>query len=170
MHAQAVRTAGKTADITVFGGYQRVHPDYGPYSSNGGIFGVDFTRYFHLPVVPSLEFRANFNSNIAVQEHTYLFGLRAAVPFRHFLPYGDFLVGPGTIDFPYNVGYTHDNSVVYSYGGGIDIPVTRNFALKLDAQGQHWNTGNLTYTPTLGTVGVTYTIPFRPHFHKRDYR
>lgn len=168
-HAQAVRTASKSADISVFAGYERVHPDYGPYSSNGGMFGVDLTHYFHFPVVPSLEFRANINSNIAVQEHTYLVGFRAAVPFRRIVPYANFLVGPGFINFPYNIGYTHDDSKVYSYGGGVELPVTHGFALKLDAQEQHWNTGEFTYTPTLGTVGIAYTIPFRPHIHRRDY-
>lgn len=168
-HGQAVRTASKSADISVFAGYQRVHPDYGPYSSNGAMFGVDLTRYFHFPVVPSLEFRANFNSNIAVTEHTYLVGFRAAVPFRRIVPYADILVGPGFINFPYNIGYTHDDSTVYSYGGGVELPIIHNVALKLDAQGQHWNTGEFTYTPTLGSIGVAYTIPFRPHLHRRDY-
>lgn len=166
--AQAVRTASKGADISVFGGYQIADPAYGPDRSNGGAFGVDFTGYFHIPVQPSLEIRANFNSSQYVGEHSYLFGLRAAVPVRRFKPYVDFLVGPGTIHFPLNIGYTSDNSTVYSYGGGIDLPVTRNFALMLDVQGQHWNTGEFTYTPTLGTVGIRYTIPFRPHVSQRD--
>lgn len=166
--SQAVRTASKSADIAVFGGWQGAHPDYGPYNSYGGMFGVNYTRYLHFPVDPSLEFRANFHSNVAVTEHSYVVGLRAAVPLRFVRPYADFLIGPGTIDFPHNVGYTHDDSVVYSYGGGVDVPFLRSFALKLDLQAQHWNTGQLTYTPTLGTVGISYTIPFRPHVSQRD--
>ncbi len=161
--AQAVRTASKSADISVFGGFQSAQPDYGPYTSYGGVFGADFTRYIHFPVEPSLEFRANFNSNIAVTEHSYVVGLRAAVPYRILKPYGTFLVGPGNIHFPYNPGYTGDNSVVYSYGGGVDVHVIKNFSAKFDFQAQHWNTGEFTYTPTLSTVGVVYTIPFRPH-------
>jgi hypothetical protein len=166
--AQAVRTASKSADINVFAGWEDAHPDYGPYNSYGGMFGASYTRYIHLPVEPSLEFRANFHSNIAVSEHSYLVGLRAAVPLHFIKPYADFLVGPGDINFPFNVGYTHDNSLVYNYGGGVDVPVIRNFALKLDLQAQHWNTGELTFTPTIGTIGVTYTIPFRPHRSQRD--
>ncbi len=166
--AQAVQTAGKTADIAAFGGFTYANPDYGPDHVAGGLFGVDFTRYFRIPVQPSLEFRGNFVSGSYVKEHTYLFGLRAAVPFRAIKPYADFLVGPGTIFFPYNIGYPQDNSTVYSYGGGVDVGVTRNFALKLDVQGQHWNTGSFIYNPTLGTVGVVYTIPFRPHVSQRD--
>lgn len=166
-HAQATSTASKSADVSVFGGWQGAHPDYGPYNSYGGAFGADYTRYFRR-VEPSLEFRANFNSNIAVKEHSYVVGLRAAFPVRFVKPYADFLVGPGTIDFPYNIGYTHDNSVVYSYGGGVDIPVYRNFAAFADVQGQHWNTDPLTYSPSLLTIGVRYTIPFRAHVSQRD--
>ncbi len=163
--AQATRTASKSSDISVFGGFEAAHPDYGPYNSYGGMFGADFTRYIHFRVEPSLEFRANFHSNIAVDEHSYLVGLRAAVPFGIFKPYADFLVGPGTIHFPYNIGYTGDNSVVYSYGGGVDIHLIGNFAGKIDIQAQHWNTGEDTYSPTLGTIGVVYTLPFRPRTH-----
>lgn len=166
--SQAVRTASKSADIGVFAGVQDADPAYGPDRAAGGMFGVDFTRYFHLPVEPSLEFRANFISNTYVGEHTYLVGLRAAVPFHGIRPYADFLVGPGTIHFPLNIGYTGDNSTVYSYGGGIDLPVYRTISLKLDVQGQHWNTGSFIYTPTLGTIGVMYRIPFRPHVSQRD--
>lgn len=166
--AQAVRTASKSADISVFGGFEAAHPDYGPYNSYGGMFGIDFTRYFHFPVEPSLEFRANFHSNIAVSEHSYVVGLKAAVPFRFVKPYADLLVGPGNIHFPYNPGYTGDDSIVYSYGGGIDVPLLRGFAAKFDLQGQHWNTGEFTYTPTIGTIGLSYTIPFRPRRSQRD--
>ncbi|HLI75698.1 MAG TPA: hypothetical protein VKV02_02040 [Acidobacteriaceae bacterium] len=166
--AQAVRTASKSADISVFGGFEVADPSYGPDHSTGGMVGVDFTRYFHIPVEPSLEIRANFNSNSYVTEHSYLFGLRAALPIRRIKPYVDFLAGPGTILFPLNYSYPSDNSPVYNYGGGIDFPLVRNFALKLDVQGQHWNTGEFTYTPTVGTVGLTYTIPFRPHTRQRD--
>ncbi len=166
--AQAVRTASKSADISVFGGFEAAHPDYGPYNSYGGMFGVDFTRHLRFPVEPSLEFRANLHSNVAVSEHSYVVGLKAAVPFRFIKPYGDFLVGPGNIHFPYNIGYTQDSSVVYSFGGGIDVPLFGGFAAKFDLQGQHWNTGELTYTPTLGTIGLSYTIPFRAHRTQRD--
>ncbi len=166
--AQATNTASKSADIAVFGGFLGAHPDYGPSSSYGGMFGVDFTRYFRFPVAPSLEFRGNLHSNAAVQEHSYVVGLRVVAPFRRVQPYADLLVGPGNIHFPYNIGYTSDTSTVYSYGGGVDIPAYRNFALRLDFQGQHWNTGEFTYTPTLATVAVRYTIPFRAHVSQRD--
>ncbi len=115
-------------------------------------------------MISPFELRANFNSNSLLSEHSYLVGLRAAHTFGRITPYVDFLIGPGNIHFPQNSFYTGDNSVVPSYGGGLDLTVTHNFDLKLDLQGQHWNTGETTFTPTLGTVGVVYHIPFRKQY------
>ncbi|MGI4830932.1 MAG: hypothetical protein ACRYFU_22495, partial [Janthinobacterium lividum] len=78
LHAQASTTASKTDDISVFAGVEFANPEYGPDSNAGGAIGVDFTRYFrHIPVQPSLELRANFNSGTYADEHSYLFGVRA---------------------------------------------------------------------------------------------
>ena len=163
--AQAGTTASRSADISLFAGAQIAHPAYGTGDAGGVAFGLDYTRFFpHLPVQPSLELRLNTNRNTLVHEDSYLVGLRAAHPFGRVVPYVDFLIGAGTIHFPQNVFYTSDNSVVPSYGGGIDLTVTRNFDLKLDLQGQHWNTGDHKFTPTLGTVGVVYHIPFRRQY------
>ncbi len=163
--AQARSTASRSADISVFAGGQFANPAFGPQNSGGVAFGLDYTRYIQrLPVNFSFELRANFNSNSLLSEHSYLVGLRAAHTFGRITPYVDFLIGPGNIHFPQNTFYTGDNSVVPSYGGGLDLTVTHNFDLKLDLQGQHWNTGETTFTPTLGTVGVVYHIPFRKQY------
>ncbi len=168
--AQARRTADKSADVSVFGGFEYAHPDYRPGSNTGGAFGLDFTRYIQrLPIAPSLELRANFNYGSIANERSYVFGLCVMAPFGRLRPYGDFLVGPGTIHFPHSIGYTGDNSVVYNYGGGVDLGLSPNFALKLDLQGQRWNTGTYAFQPVLGLVGLTYTIPFRPYVgHRRQ--
>ncbi len=164
-HAQARSTASRSADIAVFAGGVIASPAYGPLNAGGAAFGLDYTRFLQrLPVDLSLELRANLISNSIASEHTYLFGLRAGHTFGRVTPYLDFLIGPGNIHFPQNTGYTGDNSVVPSYGGGLDLTVTHSFDLKLDLQGQHWNTGELQFTPTLGTVGVVYHIPFRRQY------
>ena len=161
-YAQASLTASKTEDLSVFGGIEIANPEYGPDNNAGGAIGVDFTRYFrHLPVQPSLELRANFNNGTYADERSYLFGVRIGYQYSRFNPYVDFLVGPGDIHYPLNVGYTGDNSVVYDFGGGLDIDLVRNFSLKLDIQEQRWNTGTYAFTPAVGIVGVTYHIPFR---------
>jgi hypothetical protein len=161
--AQASTSASRSADLSVFGGYQITDPAYGPDRDDGGVVGVDFTKYIRFPVQPSLELRANFDSGTFANEDSYLFGLRGMVPLGFLQPYVEFLVGPGNVHYPQNSYYRGDNSIVYNYGGGVDIPFLRNFALKLDVQGQHWNTGEIHFAPVLGTVGVTYHIPFRPH-------
>ena len=161
LSAQARTSASKTQDIDLFAGVELANPEYGPNNNAGAAFGVDFTRYFRLPIQPSLELRANFNGGTYASEHSYLFGLRGAYPFRALTPYVDFLLGPGNIHYPLNVGYTGDNSIVYDFGGGLDLAVMRNFSLKLDLQQQRWNTGTLKFTPVVGIVGVSYRIPFR---------
>ena len=159
---QASTTATKSADISVFGGVEFANPEYGPDHNTGAAVGADFTRYFHIPIQPSLEVRANFNDGTYADERSYLFGLRGSYQWHRLLPYVDFLIGPGDIHYPLNSTYTGDNSIVYNYGGGIDLGVTDNFSLKLDLQQQRWNTDTFMFKPVLGIIGVTYHIPFRP--------
>ncbi len=159
--AQARTSASKTQDVDVFGGIEFANPEYGPKDNVGGAIGLDFTRYFRIPIQPSLELRANFNRGTYANESSYLFGLRGAYPYRIFTPYVDFLIGPGNIHYPLNLTYTGDNSTVYNYGGGIDIAAVRHFSLKLDLQQQRWNTGTFNFKPVVGIIGVSYRIPFR---------
>lgn len=165
--AQALHTATKTADLSGFFGYTTAQPDYGPNRNSGGTLGVNLTRYFHFPVAPSIELRANFVNGPVVNERSYLVGLRAHGQIGRWRPYGNFLVGPGNLHFNFpSDGYTGDNSIVYSYGGGIEIDVVNNFAAKVDYQGQHWRTGlgtSNTFTPSLLMIGFAYHFQFEPH-------
>jgi len=164
--AQATATATAPIDASVFVGYTRTYPDYGQVTNPGVTFGFDFAHYFKFPIVPSLEARANISNGTIVNEKTFLFGVRAD-PKLHgrFHPYGTFLIGPGTLHyvlpngFP---GYTGDNSVVKSIGGGIDFDVYKHFQVKADVQYQFWNFGsNYTLTPTTYLIGVTYRLRSR---------
>ena len=182
--AQSKATADKAADISVFAGYQYTNPDIGKSTDrgNGVTVGVDFTRYFKSRFVPSIEARGTYASAPFATESTALGGLRLKVDLRQkFHPYADFLIGGGRIVFttPPAAGYTRDTSIVYSYGGGIDIDVHKNFAAKFDFQEQSWNMGpspsvtgvfgaNFTLAPMVLTVGVNYHIPFRPHIRQDD--
>ncbi len=161
--AQASSTASKAAAVSVFAGLDVSDPAYGPNRNKGVSLGANYTRYLRFPVQPSVEVRVNFSNGSYANERSYLVGFRALVPVGRFEPYADFLIGPGSIHFPLNVGYTGDNSTVFNYGGGVDVPLSSRFALKLDVQAQHWNTGELTFTPVLGTVGISYRVPFRAH-------
>jgi hypothetical protein len=180
--AQAISTASRSMDIAAFGGYSGAYTDYGNTRAQGAIAGIDITRFFHLPIYPSLEVRANMLHGTVIDEDSYLGGLRAEYPLAHRLhPYADALVGVGTLHFKFAPipGYTGDRSVLLSYGGGIDVDIFRHLQLKIDAQYQNWNlgpngtsvtqTGNFTLTPTVGIVGLEYHIPFRPLIKQRDF-
>jgi hypothetical protein len=179
LHAQSKATADNSMDMSVFGGYLYLNPDYGR-SGSGVTAGADLTRYMGWRVVPSFEVRGNYAKTLTVSEYTALVGFRVKTDFRgRFHPYADFLVGVGRINFeqPLSPSYTHDGSVVYSYGGGVDIDVHNNFAAKFDFSGQSWNMGpessapgasNFTLAPMALVVGVTYRIPFRTHDRQSD--
>lgn len=172
--AQAVLTASKTMDLSAFAGYSNTAPDYYSSPRNSGVtIGVNITRYFHFPVAPSFEARVNVADGSILNERSYLIGLRGQVQALRVLPrvhaYADFLAGPGNIHFNFNTnGYLGDNSPVYSYGGGADIDLARNFQAKVDYQRQHWNTGEITFTPGALTFGINYRFPFHPHFRQSD--
>jgi len=164
--AQAAPTATAPLDISAFAGYSLTKPDWGSKSNNGVTFGFDFAHTFKFPIVPSFEARANIANGSIVNEHTYLFGVRAE-PRLHsrFHPYGDFLIGTGNIHYvaydPYP-GYVGDNSIVKSMGGGVDFDVISHFQIKVDAQYQFWNFGsNYTITPTTYTIGINYHLRSR---------
>lgn len=171
-HSQATPTASRSATISVFGGYLSDLPDYGPYRNNGFAFGVDYSRFFaHLPVTPSLELRANIAQGKTVNEHSYGFGPHIQYDrLGPFHPYADLLVGPGNIHFNFPNSILGDNSIVWSYGGGLNYDLPHHLQAVIDFQGQHWKTGHaVTLSPSLVIIGIRYTIPFRPYVRQRDY-
>ncbi|MES2394013.1 MAG: hypothetical protein V4555_20430 [Acidobacteriota bacterium] len=159
-------------DISIFAGYTNVVPDYSYQRDTGVAFGANITRYYHFPIKPSLELRANLANGPIVNETFYLFGVRGQVDMFHdrIHPYMDFLIGPGFIHYnfvpvPSNPSYRGDNGVVKSPGGGVDFDVYRHFQLKADFQGTFWKIGkNDTLTPQILTFGVVYRIPFHRNF------
>jgi hypothetical protein len=176
LYSQGIPTESKGMDLAAFGGYLNANPAYVPSPAypndrnSGTFFGADLTRYFHLPVAPSLEVRANFADGAIVDEHSYLGGLRVQGDlFHRYHPYADFLAGYGSIHFnhPTIPGYTHDNSTVYSYGGGLDVDLMRHFQARVDFQGQRWALGtdgpNDKFSPSILSIGLRYVIPFKPH-------
>jgi hypothetical protein len=181
-HAQAISTASRSLDIAAFGGYATGKTDYGDLRPQGGAFGVDITKFFHLPVVPSLEARANVFDSSVINELSYMGGIRVEVPLKNRIhPYVAALAGLGTLHFKFapSPGYTGDRGLVISYGGGVDFDLVHNISIKIDGQYQNWNLGpngqkvpvtaDFTLTPIVGIIGVEYHIPFRPHIRQRDF-
>lgn len=177
--AQAVPIKQKKADLSTFFGYTKVTPDYGPLI-NGVVFGGFYTRYLHW-FAPAVEFRAKIANGTGVDQKTYGGGIRVEKDFHQlFRPYGDFLVSSGTINYhlvtppnqpappgiPYVLHTYSDSSVVYTYGGGLDVDITENFSARGEYQHENWSLGKygpVTLTPSMWGFGVVYRIPFRPH-------
>jgi hypothetical protein len=168
--AQQVGSASRSAEISAFGGYTNINSDYGP-RNKGVTLGADYTRFFHFPVAPSLEIRANRTTGAALTEESILFGLRLEAPFRQrFHPYATVLYGGTKILFnvPPIPTYTYDQTSAVSIGGGLDVDVTHNFRAKFDYQQQFEDFGpngihqDFTLTPDGFTIGVVYRIPFKP--------
>lgn len=164
--AQRASTAFKTAEISAFGGYINENAALGPYRDQGFTAGLNYTRFFHFPVAPSLEARANFARGTAVNEKSYLIGLRAEVTTLGRLhPYVDYLAGLGTVH--YNTSFygpdfsLGDRSAVFSYGGGINFDVAPHWQFKADVQRQQWRPDLEKLYPTPFLIGVTYRIPFK---------
>jgi hypothetical protein len=172
LSAQAVPLREKKADLSVFGTYTRLTPDYGPQQNNGTTFGVFYTRYWHW-FSPAVEFRVKIADGETVDEKTYGGGVRIEKSFGRFRPYGDFLISAGSINYhfrappikPNGQPYLSDSSVVYTYGGGLDFDLSDKFSARGEFQGENWSLGGytpITLTPTMWSIGVVYRIPFRP--------
>ena len=172
--SQAIPTADRKSEISFFGGGSVVMPQPDFYKNNqkGYVFGADYTRFMHFGLDPSIELRALISPvDEEVGENVYSGGIKLEHRFRRFHPYGDFLVGAGTIKFNqsnffygYNNGRRSDNSTVLTYGGGVDVDVWRNWGLKGDFQDSHWNTGgNVIFHPRSLNLAVVYRLRFRNH-------
>jgi hypothetical protein len=167
--AQATSTASKSTALSLFAGGTYSNPQYGPYYNKGVTVGGNIVHYVSHYVEPSLEGRINITSGTDVGERTYLIGLRAQTNLSIVHPYGDALIGGGNLHFNLSNGqsYSTSDSTVFSYGGGADIDVFRQYQLKLDLQQQHWLLGDQPFQPWLAMVGVTYRFRFRGYVNSR---
>jgi hypothetical protein len=171
-HAQAMPTAAKQNSISVFAAGTYSNPQYGPYYDQGITFGANIVQHLRHRIDPSIEGRVNITSGTDVGERTLLGGLRVQTSFRALHPYGDFLIGGGNIHFNLSNGQTYvtGDSTVFSYGGGLDIDVFRQYQLKLDIQQQDWKLGDAPFKPWIAAVGVTYRFHFRDYIKQGEAR
>jgi hypothetical protein len=168
--AQATETAVEAIRLHVFalGSYDR--PEYGAYRGAGG-FAVGGAAGFTVPrlrrIEPALDICYTYATNQAVKETVFSGGLRVAYNVARFHPYGDLLVGAGNINFkqtnPAYPDYTHDDSLVYTYGGGVDVDVTRSVGLRFDLQEQRWRFSyrSPAFYPKQASIGIRYQFHFR---------
>ena len=164
--AQASYSADRPDDLSAFIAGSRIYTDYG-VDDYGLTVGGDFSRHFR-PFAAGLEARYTRSNNNPTRENSFEGGVRISKNFRRLTPYADFLLGYGVIHFVTGIpGYTHDNSVIYNPGAGLNLSVTRQFDLKFDAQQQYWNLGQTAgkLEPYIFSVGVTYHVPFGSRRH-----
>lgn len=163
-------TATERIRLNVYGMGSFGRPAYG-FTPRAAGFAVGGGAGFTVPhlhhIEPSLDLRYTYLTNQSVTETVFAGGLRVAYHAGRFHPYGDLMVGSGNINFKEVSAafpeYTHDNSLVYSYGGGADVDVTRTLALRLDVQEQHWRLSDNSppFYPLQGSVGIRYQFHFR---------
>ena len=158
-HGQAMITAGRQTAVTPFGSATLLRPDWGQQSNYGYTVGADYTHFIHSRIQPSFEVRASTANGTTVNEHTYLGGFQLQTPFRGIYPYVTFLGGYGGIHYNYNRGgYQGDHSLIYSLGGGADVPIARALRLRLDITRQSWSIDPQTINPLAVSVGFAYTL------------
>jgi opacity protein-like surface antigen len=169
VHAQAIPAASRPFAFSAFGAATGTFTGLGGGKNLGITAGVDLSFRPFYRFYPSVEARGTYpvdGGNVDSQRNV-LFGLKVERIYNNFHPYVDFLYGRDKIDYE-NGGYPNPagtllfiNSVsnVYSGGGGLDFTLTDHFALKLDAQYQHYGTpvttsGSIYSTPI--SIGVVY--------------
>jgi opacity protein-like surface antigen len=140
--------------------------------------GADLTILAFRQFRPAFELRGTYpidKGHISSQKN-FLLGPKFEYPIGNFHPYADFLIGRGEIDYHSpgfifgNTLYISTNTVVYSPGVGLDYNLTHNWAIKADAQFQHWDTpvtASGSIHPTALTLGVLYNFDFNPR-HRHD--
>jgi opacity protein-like surface antigen len=89
---------------------------------------------------------------------------------KNFVPYAGFFASYGRLTYthPDRSGpgepYTHDDSIVYGAGLGLDYDLTRQWSVRADYQFERWKTGIFNgFVPQVFGIGVLYRIPFKPY-------
>lgn len=176
--AQAFPTATQPLQLSAFGAATGTWTGLGGGRNLGVTAGVDIGwKPFH-GFYPAIEGRGTYpidGGQVDSQENA-LVGFKASRFYGRFHPYGDFLVGRDKIKYQ-NGGYPNPShtllyidsvSNVFSYGGGLDLAMTDNLSLKVDAQLQHYGvpvttSGHIYSTPV--SIGVVYNFDFNHHIH-----
>jgi hypothetical protein len=169
---------GGGSQINVYGLYTFVKPNWNstlppstPSNTNdantnnqGFAAGADFRLGRFVFGQPALGARYTYSTGTYGKQKTFLVGPELHYIYKHFRPYGDFLIGPGNIT--YRTGQT-DNSIVYEFGGGVDYHRSRKLNFRLiDFQYQLWDLGNHFYPPgffTPGSPGVYIDTKLKPY-------
>jgi hypothetical protein len=174
---QAMPTASQGSNLSVFGGVTGVYTGIDQGRNLGITAGADYTIGGFFGFRPAVEVRGTYpiHDGHVDDQKSILAGVRVERPIRRFHPYGDFLIGRGEINYIslFAIGfdqYIRTDSTVYSPGAGFEYDLTHHFAVRTDAQLQHWDTPvnpSGSAWAKQGTVSVTYRFDFNHHWKQR---
>ena len=138
--AQAVYS-GSQANHSVWVGAEGSYftPSF-PYQSGQRTYGygvfANLRWTYHVDVEGSARWLVS-NGYAGAAERTLLIGPRYIVHrFGRFEPYGKFLVGDGTIQYPFGIGT--DSYFTLAPGGGVNVRLSRRFTVRAEYEYQIW--------------------------------
>jgi hypothetical protein len=180
-HAQAGPTATQTFQIAAFAGATGTLIGLDQGRNTGITAGGDlgFRSFYRLH--PFLEVRGTYpvdNGSVAGLKNV-LIGVKIEKRIARAHLYGDAFFGRGEINYN-SPGYLNPAgksfylqslSNIYSFGGGVDLDLTHHYALKADAQLQHYSvpvtTSGSIYAKAF-TLAVVYRFDFNHHPKHND--
>jgi hypothetical protein len=169
LHSQAIPTAEKNTEYSVFAAYSLVSPNYyNAIAPNSGVtFGGDYTHMFPRNFALSIEPRITFAPGDTVGEKTFGGGFRFEYRIKRLIPYGDYIWSYGIVTFTHPTSsYVRDDAYVTSPGLGIDCYLTSQWAARVDYQFEHWTLEpGHSFNPRALSFGVVYRFPFKPYIH-----
>lgn len=158
--AQSMPTATRVGDLQLGGGFVFARSDYNftPNHLLGEAFYATFDKRDHWG--GEFDFRhSQSTEDSTVHETTYEIGPRIFLARGPFIPYAKVLYGRGVYNFPNSVANVAYN--MYTFGGGIDIPVRRSLNVRGDYEYQTWMGFPIAdLHPSVITIGVAF------HFHE----
>jgi len=119
----------------VFAGYSYLSVDTGAASGRKGLNGwngqadVNVNRWFGL----TADFGGYYGSpfNVSVHDYSFLFGPTLTYRAEHVAPFIHGLVGADHINVGTTGGSGSETKFAWAVGGGIDIPINRQFGIRL---------------------------------------
>ena len=175
----ATSTASQERGLSVFGAGTGTWTKISGGRNLGITAGVDLSFMSYRRFRPSIELRGTYpiKDGTIASEKNFLGGVKVEYPLGNLLPYANFLIGRGEINYQSggyvsgNLLFFRNDSTVYSPGFGVDYDIAKDWAVKGDYQLQHWSVPVLpsgSANANSVSAGVVYRFDFnRPMFRRR---
>jgi opacity protein-like surface antigen len=171
VHAQVAQAASQQGvPLVIGGGYSNFATDYGPAGTRMSAIAA-WADYYLQDIAPKISGLGieiegrdlNYGAPFRLRQTTGMGGV--IYEWSHYYrvrPYGKFIAGIGSIDFPKEGTiahpYSHDTFLVTAPAGGVDIRVAPHVWVRAEYQFQQWHQtfGPNDLTPNGVTVGATW--------------